>query len=447
MPREIERSSAESSSEGFTRRDFVKYLFAGSALSLSALSKANAAIYQNITSLNQKYIEDESPDGVYWDALRKSFLFEDNLVMMNCGTVGPMPQPVFNTLTRVFRTQVVNPYDVYNFLPEKEEELRAKLAKFINASPDEVSITGNSTEGINFIVSGLDLKEGDEVILSNMEHPGALRPWKLKEKRFGIKIKQVPLGFPPKSVSEIVDAFAKEITPRTKVISVAHTVFISGLITPLKELSQVAHEKGILILADSAHGLGMLNLDMKQVGVDFFVSSPYKWLGAPTGIGLLYVKKDVQDRVWPTIVGARGDWTAMKSARKFDPSGQRADALVYALDEAIDFQNLIGKDRIERRIKALAGYLKRELSKIPRVKLNTSEDPYLSAGLTAFAMEGLDPETIMDYVREKYNIVVRTVGNKEAGTYALRVSSPIYISYNEINMFLEGIKHLSLHKA
>jgi len=443
----IEKSHAENSSEGVTRRNFVKYFVAGSALSLSGLSKANAAIYQSLTSLNQKYLEDDSPDGAYWNALKKSYLFEDGLIMMNCGTVGPMPQPVFNTLTRTFRTQVVNPYDVYNFLPEKEEEVRAKLAKFINASPDEVAITGNSTEGIVTIVNGLDLKEGDEVLISNMEHPATLRPWKLKEMRCGIKVKQVPLGLPPKSVSDIVDAFAKEITAKTKVISVSHTIFISGLVTPLKELSKVAHEKGILVLADSAHGLGMLDLDVEDLGIDFLVSSPYKWLGSPTGIGLLYVKTSAQDGVWPTIVGARGDWTTMKGARKFDPSGQRADAFLYALDEALDFQNIIGKDRIERRIKTLAGYLKRELGKIPGVKLNTSDDPSLSAGLTAFSLDGVDPETILNYVREKYNIVVRTVGTKAAGTSALRVSTPTYISYPEIDLFLEGVKHLSLRRA
>jgi selenocysteine lyase/cysteine desulfurase len=323
--------------------------------------------------------------------------------------------------------------------------VRQKLARFINASADEIVLTHNTTEGINFVAAGLDLKEGDEVILSNMEHPGAIHPWRLKEKRRGIVIKQVPFGFPPKGVSEIVDAIAAAITPRTKIISIGHTVYISGLISPLKEVSQMARQKGILVLGDSAHGLGMLDLKMNELGVDFFASSPYKWLGAPTGIGLLYVRKEVQDKLWPTIVTS--GWDTANNARKFEAHGQDADALVFALGEALDFQNAIGKQRVERRIKALAGHLKQELRKIQGVKLHTPEDTYLSGGLTAFSLDGVDPSRIVDFVREKYNIVVRTIGSQEAGTYAVRVSTPIYVSYKDIDLFLEGVRDLVKHRG
>jgi len=429
----------------FSRREFVKLFMGGMAYSIYTLNKLNAAVYQSITSLNQKYIEDESPDGVYWDAISKHFLFKDGLIMMNNGTVGPMPKPVFNTLMKYFKIQVTNPFDVYNYFPIKREEVRVKLAKFINASPDEVVITRNTTEGINFIANGLDLKEGDEVLISNMEHPAGIHPWRLKEKRFGIKIKRVPLGLPPRSVDEIVEAFRKAITPRTKIISISHTVYISGLITPLKELSELAHKNGIFLLADSAHGLGMLNIDVKKLGVDFLASSPYKWLGAPTGCGLLYVRKEVQDKIWPTI--ASSGWDTRHNARKFETLGQRSDPIIFALGEAIDFQNIIGKERIERRIKTLAGYLKRELSKIPGVKIHTPLDPYISGGLTAFSVKGVDPEKIVNYLREKYNIVIRTIGRKKDGTYGVRVSTHIYISFKHIDLLLEGIRHLVSHRA
>ncbi len=430
---------------GHTRRDFVKYFLAGSTLSVAALNKLSASVYQSITSLNSKYIEDESPDGVYWNAVRRHFLFQDGVIMMNNGTVGPMPKPVFNTLMTTFKIQATNPYDVYAYIPTKKEEVRRKVAAFINADPEEVAITRNTTEGLNFIANGLDLKEGDEVILSTMEHPGGTHPWNLKEERYGIKIVYVPIGLPPASVDEFVSGFEKSITPKTKVISISHTVYISGLISPIKELCKMAHAKGILVLADSAHGIGMLDLDMKDLDVDFFATSPYKWLGAPTGVGVLYIKKEHLERVWATL--ATSGWDSSESAQKFEAVGQRADALIIALGEAIDFQNHIGKQRIERRIKALAGYLKRELSKIPGVKLHTSQDPYISGGLTAFSIEGIEPKDIVEYVREKYNMVIRTVGNEEKGTYGLRISTHIYITQSHVDMLLEAIQHFVKKRA
>ncbi len=436
-----EQTTAVEKIQGLSRRDFARLIIGGSALSIYALNQLNAAVYQGIASLNQKYIKEESPDGVYWDAISKHFLFQDGLIMMNNGTVGPMPKPVFNTLMKTFKIQVTNPFDVYNYFPIKKEEVRTNLARFINASPEEVVITRNTTEGMNFVANGLDLKEGDEVLISSLEHPGGINPWKLKEKRVGIVVKEVPIGVPPASANEIVDAFKKAITPKTKVISVSHTVYITGLITPIKELGELAHENGILLAADSAHGLGMLELDMKKLGVDFFASSPYKWLGAPAGCGLFYVRKEVQEKLWPTI--ATEGWDTNEGAKKYETLGQRADPLTFALGEAIDFQTKIGRNRIERRVKALATYLRKELGSIRGIRLHTPEDLYLSAGLTAFSLKGIESEKIVNYLREKYNIVVRTIGREKDNTKGVRISTHIFVSFKHIDMVIEGIKHLA----
>jgi len=426
--------------KGVTRRDFVKYLLGGSSISIAGLSKLNASIYQSILDLNKDHIKDEAPDGVYWEAIRDKFIFQDGLIMMNNGTVGPMPQTVFNTLMKIFKVQATSPVHMYTYIPKKKEEIRSRIARFINASPDEVAVVRNTTEGMNFVANGLDLKPGDEVLLSSMEHPGGTHPWKIKEKRYGIKVTEVPIGLPPKSVDEFVGNFKKAITPKTKVISVSHTVYISGLISPLKELSKMAHEKGLLVAADSAHGMGMLDLNMKELGVDFFATSPYKWLGAPTGVGVFYVREEVQDKLWPTITTSGWD---RPTARKYETLGQRADALIIALGEAVNFQNYIGKARIEKRIKSLAGYFKQELKKIPGAKLHTSEDPYLSGGLTAFSINGVEPRDIVDYVRQKYNIVIRTVGSQEKGTYGCRVSTHYYINHEDIDKLLKGIRRVA----
>ncbi len=434
----------EENQKNLSRRTFGKYLLGGLALSLAALERSNAEAYQSIKTLNQKYIKDEAPDGIYWEQIAKHFLLQDGLIMMNNGTVGPMPKPVLNTLIKGFKVQAANPFDFYSFLPKKVVDVRNKLARFINASPQEVVMTRNTTEGMNFIAHGLDLQPGDEILMSNLEHPGGIHPWRLKSKRFGVVVKEVKLAVPPKSKEEIVNAFEAAITSKTRVISISHTIFITGLITPLKELCQMAHKKGILVLADSAHGIGMLDLDMKDLEIDFWTSSPYKWLGAPTGRGVLYIRQDVQQKIWPTI--ASSGWDTYKDSRKFETLSQRAEPLTFALGEALDFQMRIGKKRIERRIKTLSTYLKKELMRIPGLRVHVPLDPYLSAGLTAFSVAGVDPQKMVSFVREKYNIVIRTVGRKEDNTAGVRVSTHIFVSFKQVDMLLEGIRHLARHK-
>jgi len=437
--------SHQNSRPGVTRRDFVRTMFAGSALSLTALDKLNASVYQSIKSLNTKYIQDEAPDGRYWEVIRDKFMFQDGLIMMNNGTVGPMPKPVFNTLMKTFKMQATHPVDVYTYLPSQIEGVRREVAAFIDASPEEVAIVRNTTEGMNFVANGLDMQAGDEVLISSMEHPGGTHPWKIKEKRYGIKITEVPIGLPPQSVDEFVGRFEEAITSRTKVISVSHTVYISGLISPLKELSKMAHDKGLLLAVDSAHGIGMLNLNMRELGIDFFATSPYKWLGAPCGVGVFFVRKEIQSKLWPTI--CTSGWDLEGSAKKYETLSQRADALILALGEAVNFQNYIGKDRIEKRVKSLAGYFKQKLGAVPGARLHTSQDPYLSGGLTAFSIEGVEPLDIVEYVRQKYNIVIRTVGSKEKGTYGVRVSTHMYINHREVDLLLEGIKAVAARRA
>jgi selenocysteine lyase/cysteine desulfurase len=426
------------------RRDFVTFLAGGAALSVSSLSKLNAAIYRSIEALNRDY-DQGSPDGAYWDALRKHFIMQDDLIMMNNGTVGPIPETVFNTVVRYFKVQATNPYDCYNFLPTKKDEVRGRLARFINASPDEVAINRNTTEGMNLVANGLDFEPGDEVIISSQEHPAGYHPWSLHEKRYGIKVIEVPVGVPPKDQREIVDDFAAAITPRTRVISVSHTIYLTGLVFPLKELSEVARQHGILVVADSAHGLGMLELDMQQLGVDVLASSPYKWCGAPAGCGLLYVRKDAQDKLWPAI--ASSGWDTETTAKRFETLGQRADPLIFGLGEALDFQNMIGKGRIERRIRALADHLKQGLRSIPQVRIHTPDDPYLCGGLVAFSVEGVEPSNIVNYLRERYNIVIRTIGRERDNTAGVRVSTHIFVSKKHVDLVLEGVDYLARRRA
>ncbi len=421
------------------RRSFFKSMIGGAALSFAALNEANAAVYENLRQLNRQF--QKSPDGVYWDAVRKHFLLKDNVVMMNNGTLGPMPEPVYNTLMNAFKVQLTAPYDCYLYLPDKKDEVRHKIADLINADPDEIAIVRNTTEGMNFFANGIEMEPGDEVLISSLEHPAGIHPWRLKEKRYGIKVTEVPIVVPVESAGNFVKAFEESITPKTKVISVSHTIYITGLIAPLKELCEMAHERNILVLADAAHGLGMLDLDMKKLGVDAWCTSPYKWFGAPAEAGVFYINKKIQDRLWPSTVTS--GWDTHKSAKKFETLSQRADPLIIALGEAVEFYKHIGMARASRRINTMGSYLREELSKIKGIRLHIKNDSYLSAGLTAFSVKNVKPDHIVNYLREKYNIVIRTIGRDRDNTRGVRVSTNIFVSMKDVDQLLTGIREIS----
>jgi isopenicillin-N epimerase len=423
------------------RRLFLERVLGGTVASLATLAELNARVYEDLSALDAAAGGQASPDGTYWEAVKQHFVFDDGLIMMNNGTVGPVPKPVFNTTVEYLKMQMTAPCDCYLYLPSRLDEVRAKVARFVGAAPEEIAILRNTTEGMNFFANGLDMKPGDEVVLSNLEHPGGLNPWRLKAKRYGIVVKEVALGVPPASVEEIVGAFSKAITPRTRVLSVSHTVYKTGLITPIKELSELAHKHGMLIVADSAHGLGMLNMNLPATGVDCWASSPYKWLGAPAGTGVFYIRRDVQDRIWPTV--ATSGWDTNKDAHRFETLSQRSDALIMALGEAIEFQNRIGRARIERRIQTLAAHLKSGLAAVPKVRLHTNTDAALASGLTAFSVSGVDPGAIVDYLREKYNIVVRTIGDAATNSVGIRVSTHVWVSLKDVDLLLQGIDEMA----
>jgi selenocysteine lyase/cysteine desulfurase len=423
------------------RRMFLERVLGGTALSIAALADLNASTYEDLAALDAAASGQPSPDGAYWEAIKQHFVFEDGLIMMNNGTVGPIPKPVFETTVHYLRMQMTAPCDCYLYLPSRLDEVRAKVARFVGASPEEIAILRNTTEGMNFFIGGFDMKAGDEIVTSNLEHPGGINPLRLKAKRHGVVVKEVTVGVPPASAGEIVDAFAKAITPRTRMLLISHTVFKTGLIAPIKELGDLAHQHGMLLLADSAHGAGMIDMNLSATGVDCWGSSPYKWLGAPAGTGIFYIRRDVQDRIWPTI--ASGGWDTQESARKFETLSQRNDALIMALGEAIEFQNHIGRSRIERRIQTLAAHLKEGLAAIPKVRLHTNTGTTLSSGLTAFSIPGVDPNEIVNHVREKYNIVVRTIGDKASNSVGVRVSTHIWLSLKDVDLLVQGVDELA----
>ena len=425
---------------GVSRRLFLRAFAAGSAGALAAggVREAAAAPGAGGVGAIRAAQADAVPDAEFWATVRREFLISDELAYLNSGTLGPMPKPVYYAVVDSYRALAADPGRENTRHNAAQGDVRAKLAAFVNADPTEIALTRNTTEGMSFIANGLDLAAGDEVLVSFHEHPGGLQPWKLKAKRQGVVVKELPFPIPTPDPSGIVTRFADAITPRTKVISVSHVTFPTGCMLPVRELAALARSRGILTVVDGAHAIGMLRLDMHDLGVDFYASSPYKWLGAPVGTGFLYLRRESQERVWPTV--ATTGWDDEEAgARRYDRLSQRAGPLLMATGAALDFQSAIGPDRIEQRVRALAGMLRTRLAEIPQVTVHTSTHPVLGCGITGFALEGFDRREIVDTLWRRHHVWVR---HTDFDLNTVRVSTHHYNTEGQVARVVDGVRDI-----
>jgi selenocysteine lyase/cysteine desulfurase len=375
-------------------------------------------------------------DEAYWWKVRSQFNIIDGMTFMNNGTEGPVPRCVTEANERVFREIAENPSN--NYRREEVDVVRGIVARFVNADPLEIALTRSTTEGMNIFTHGLDWKAGDEVVYCNHEHGGGIGPYRTLEKRVGIRQVVINIPSPPTSIDEIVGLYEKAITPRTKVIMVSHMTYVTGLITPVKELADLAQRRGLLISVDGAHPLGMLDLDLKAMNVHHYSAAGQKWLLCGTGTGVCYVRRDVQDRIWP-LMGPPGE--PKDGAKKYEAFGQRDVPSALGMAAAVDLQNAIGKRNVEDRVRFLSARLRAGLQQIPGVKMWTSDDPKFAAGLTLFSVRGIPMDNIQKAILARDRIYIRTMTT--GGLNAVRAATHIYNMPEEVDRLIASVRHVS----
>ena len=370
----------------------------------------------------------------YWAALREQFIFRPGFLYLNNGTMGSCPRPVLRAFLQsiLHEEQLENDdteqYPLWGYGPW--DNYRRPVADFIGAQFQEIALVRNATEGLNYVANGLDLAVGDEVLTTDEEHPSGLNPWLLKAKRYGIVVKQVALPKPPQSKAQILDLFDQARTRRTRVVMASHVTSTTGCVLPARELCAWAREHDMLSLVDGAHAIGMIPINVKEIGCDFYVSSPHKWLLAPKGCGLLYVRDEVCDRLWTTI--ATGDWDNRDiRASRLQQFGSTNASILAGLKAAIELWQQLGPARITARIRQLHAYLKERVGVLPGAVLHAAPGEEFTGGILAVDFPALERPKLQQWLYHEHRIRIRGTSPTR-----LRLSTHVYHSFPDLNRFL-----------
>ena len=417
----------------FSRRRFLGRLVGGSTAAAIGLTEARASFAMTLQSIRSAG-GGRPDDGGYWEKVRKHFILEDGFAYLNTGTLGPTPRPVVEAMNEYWRLMAVNPNENSTIFQNHVEQIRAKVASLVGATTDEIAITRNTTEGNTILCQGLDLERGDEILITAYEHASNRETQMRHAKRRGLVVKEVQFPMPPASPQVIVDAFAAAITPKTRVMHFANPLGGYGCIMPVKALAELARSRKILCFIDGAHATGMFEFNLKDWGVDGFACNSHKWLCGAAGAGVLYVKRDVQERVAPVMAIWRD---APAGARKYDQLSRRPWPTVMAFEDIIDFHTAIGGARIEARARALGDYLRKGLSTIPKVKIYTPMDPAMSCGTTTAGIAGVPGARIREYLRQKYDAYV------PGGADRIRVSTHYFNTFEQADRVLSAYRALA----
>ena len=376
----------------------------------------------------------------YWDMVKRQFPLQDGLLYVNAANVCPASRPVLDRHLEFLRDFHSNPSfqnrDKYKPLKER---LRSKLGAMLRATADEIAITRNTSEGRNIIVKGIDLKAGDEILITDHNHPSNNDSWKVRARRDHLVVNSLPVPVPARSRDELIDAFRKAITPRTKVVAFTHVTSTTGIMYPAREITELAHRQGAWVHLDGAQSFGVLDVDVRSIGCDSFSGSAHKWMMGPLENGVLYVRAERIAQIWPSIVTA--GWAEdLKGARKFEVMGQRDDPRITAFEAAIDFAGLIGMKNVEARSRALAARLKQQLGGNPNVQLKTNLEADLSGGVVKFKLKDRPTKQVYDTLWEKYRVAsALTAGGDSEG---VRFSPHIYNSMEEIDRLAAAVKNV-----
>lgn len=423
---------------GTNRRKFLQKVGAFSAtaflssLTQPAWSKNLEKALRNAEGISPADLASEED---FWYYIQQSFTVSPYLINLNNGGISPAPKTVQDAMKRYYDYCNEAPsYYMWRILDQGREPLRNNLAKLAGCDAEEIAINRNSSEGLETVIFGLQLKAGDEVVAAKQDYPNMINAYKQREMRDGIKMVWINLELPSEDENYLVRQYVNAFTPKTKVVHITHIINWNGQILPVRKIAQEAHKKGIEVVVDGAHSFAHFEFKVPDLDGDYFAASLHKWLYAPIGSGMLYVKKDKIKNIYPLF--AMGE-PLKDDIRKFEALGTRPMFIEQAIGKALEFHDMIGSERKEKRLHYLKNYWMEKVKDLPKVKLNTSFHPKWGCAIGNIGIEGKKPGELDSYLLDKYK--VHTVGIEWENIHGVRVTPNVYTTLKNLDVLVEGI--------
>ncbi|PHN01104.1 aminotransferase class V-fold PLP-dependent enzyme [Flavilitoribacter nigricans] len=381
-------------------------------------------------------LAEATTDEDFWNQIQQAYTVSANVINLNNGGVCPQPKVVQEAVEHYNRLSNQAPsYYMWRILDAGREPLRRKLADLLGASPDEIAINRNSSEGLETIIFGLRLRAGDEVVLTKQDYPNMINAYKQREHRDGIKLKWLSFDLPLENDDEIVQTFVNAFTEKTKVVHITHMINWNGQIMPVKKIADAAHERGIEVVVDSAHTFAHLNYSIEDLGCDYWATSLHKWLCAPFGSGMLYVKKEKIANLYPLFAAPDPE---SDDIRKFENLGTRSFAIEQAIGHAVNFFHMIGAERKEARLHYLKNYWAEKAQEFPGVSIGTSLHRDYGCAIGLLQIEGHDPVDVSSWLFRNYKL--HTVGIKWDNINGVRITPNVYTTPRDLDVLVDAIR-------
>lgn len=375
----------------------------------------------------------------FWSYIQQSYTVNANIINLNNGGVAPAPKSVQDAVERYGRLSNEAPsYYMWRILDQGREPLRKKLADLAGVSSEEVALHRNATEALENIIFGLQLRAGDEVILCKQDYPNMINSWKQREKRDGIRLVWLDLTLPSEDNAGIVKKYTDAITTKTKIIHLTHIINWMGQIMPAKEIATEAHKRNIEVVLDGAHSFGHIKYNVSELGSDYFGTSLHKWISAPIGTGLMHVKKDKIKKLYPLFGAGEPE---SDDIRKFENMGTRPFHIEQATGQAIQFHQMIGSERKQKRLHYLKNYWAERAMQIPGVTIGTSLKPEFGCAIGLLQIQGKTPAQVDSYLFDKHKI--HTVGIVWENISGVRITPNTYTLPSDLDILVDGIAKLS----